>query len=175
MTTVDTLYQFSLEYLNAVEAALTYTVGGVPDVSFVSPGLPAFDCPEQLTVHAATLNMLATTPQDLGAYRRVAPGRFVNMVTLVAIIIRCQPEPNGITNLPAPADISLAAQKTQQDVWAIWNYLKSRQKTGDLFEGSCMPFAMNPPAPQSPQGGSAGWAFQIEVEIGGFDMQLASP
>lgn len=167
LNTVDTLYQYSLEYLAAVEVALATTVGGVPDVSFVSPGLPAFDCPEQLTVHVATLQMENTSPQDLGAGHRL-PTRFLNMATLVAIIIRCQPEPKGMTVLPSSADISLAARVTQQDVWAIWNHLASRQRAGDLFEGSCMPFYFDPPAPQSPQGGSAGWAFQVRVEIGGY-------
>lgn len=171
MSDVDTLFQYALEYLNAVLAALATTDAGVPDGPFfVAPSVPALDCPEMVTVHVQTVGWAPTSPSsppletDMRARRRG-----VIQATLVAQFVRCQPNPSGINAaFPDPASMTAAAKKSAQDVWAVWNHLTTEIRNGTIFNGSCPPNGIDSPAPIQTQGGSAGWAFQVRPQIDGY-------
>lgn len=170
MNTVNTLYEFAQQLLAACEEALTTTLGGVPDVSFISPSLPAIDCPEMLVVDIRTLGLDATSigPGPTAQMHRVAQ-RAVYIATMDATIVRCQPVMESITaQLPDPAAIQLAAQKSHQDLWAIWNYVGVKFRAGDLFEGKCKPLTFDPAVPVQPSGASAGWSFQLRMAVDGY-------
>ena len=176
MADVDSLYQMASEYLAAVTDALLTTDAGLPDlegvavVPFVSPSLPSLDCPAQVTVHVQTIGMENTSPStpltDLG---HRAATRFMVIATFVATVVRCQPTPAGIDAiLPPSADIEAAARRSLQDVWAIWNMLSTRARNGAIFSTPCAPLYIDTPVPVTPQGASAGWAFQIRAQIDGY-------
>lgn len=170
MSDVDSLFQFALEYLNAVLAALATTDAGIPDgPAFVAPSTPALDCPEMVTVHVQTINFASTSPSSPLETDMRARRRGVIQATLVAQFVRCQPNPSGLNAaLPDPASMVAAAKKANQDVWAVWNHLSTEIRNGTIFSGSCPPNGIDPPAPISTQGGSAGWAFQVRPQIGGY-------
>lgn len=172
MNDVNTVYEFAQQLLAACETALGTTIGGVPDVSFVSPSLPSLDCPEMLVVDVRSLAL------DLTSIGNTAPAqlhriaqRSMYILTLDATIVRCQPVPEGVTaELPDPAAIALAAQKSSQDVWAIWNYVGKLFRANGIFEGKCKPLTFDAAVPVQPSGGSAGWTFQCRMAIDGYDV-----
>lgn len=166
MSDVDTLYDFSSELLAACETALGTTVGGVPDRSYITVEAPALDCPEQLTVHVRSLTMdVAGLPQgssfQVGAWR--------NKAALVATIVRCTPQPQGLQD----ATVSLAllealARETQQDLWAIWNHVAGLLAAGELFDGKCRPYDFTVALAMPESGTSAGWVFTANVAVDGY-------
>lgn len=168
MTDVDSLFGFASEYLAAVLSALATTDAGIPDgPAYVAPGIPSLDCPEMVSVHVQTLSFASTSPSGpLDADKRSA-SRGVIQATLVAQFVRCQPLMNP-AGLPDAASMTAAGKKADQDVWAVWNHITSLVRAGTIFSGSCPPNGVDPPAPITPQGGSAGWAFQVRPQIGGY-------
>lgn len=168
LNTVDTLFAFAQQYLDAVLAALATTDAGVPDgPAFVAPGIPSLDCPEMVTVHVQTLQYAFTQPSGPIQADQRAARRGLIQATLVAQFVRCQPTITG-TRLPTSAEMTAAGKKSDQDVWAVWNHVTNLIRSGDLFEGSCPPNGIDPPALVTPQGASAGWAFQVRPQIGGY-------
>lgn len=168
LNTVDTLSVFAQEYLAAVLAALATTDAGVPDgPAYVAPGIPSLDCPEMVTVHVQTLQFASTSPSAPLAADQRAARRGLIQATLVAQFVRCQPTIKG-TSLPNAVEMNAAGKKADQDVWAVWNHIVGLVRAGTIFEGACPPNGIDPPAPITPQGASAGWAFQVRPQIGGY-------
>lgn len=168
MSDRDTLYDFSTELLTACETALGTTIGGVPARSYVTVEAPALDCPEQLTVHC---NALAMDSRLAGAAQGIAfqQDAWRNIASLVATIVRCTPQPQGLTDTtPSLALLEALAQKTQQDVWAIWNYVAGLLAAGDLFEGKCRPYDFTVARALPESGTSAGWVFTVNVTVDGY-------
>lgn len=176
MSDVDTLYQYAQEYLAVVLEALALTDAGAPDgPSYISPSIPSLDCPEMVTVHVQTIQYTSTSPSTPPASIDMrAATRNMIQATLVAQFVRCQPQMEGITDLPSAAAITAAAKKADQDVWAVWNLVTNRIRQGLLFNGSCPPNGIDPPAPIEPSGGSAGWAFQVRPQIDGYSIPFVS-
>src|SRR4051812_1224440 len=86
------LQALAAEWLAACTAALATTDEGAIDRSFVSPGVPAFDCCPQLTVHVGGPAEGATAPlaPPLQPGHRTSIG-VVPLVPLTATVIRCIP------------------------------------------------------------------------------------
>lgn len=173
MSDVDTLFQFAQDYLAVVLEGLALTDAGIPDgPSYVAPSIPSLDCPEGVTVHVQTLNFMSTSPTAPAPVVDMrAAWRGVIQATLVAQFWRCQPLIDGIAlTLPDAAKMTAAGKKADQDVWAVWNIITSRIRQSALFNGRCPPNGIDPPAPIQTQGGSAGWAFQVRPQIGGYEI-----
>lgn len=172
MSDVDTLYDFSTELLTACEAALSTTIGGTPDRSYITVEAPSLDCPEQLTVHVASLAMdpRLAGPQQGTAFQT---NSWRNIASVVATIVRCTPQPQGLSDTtPALADLEALARKTQQDVWAIWNYVAGLLADGALFEGKCRPYDFQVARALPESGTSAGWVFTANIAVDGYAVTI---
>lgn len=161
MSDVDTLFEYAQDYLALVLEALALTDAGIPDgPSYVAPSIPSLDCPEGVTVHVQTVNWISTSPTSPpAAIDKRAAWRGVIQATLVAQFWRCQPLSESLSanvSMPSAAEMTAAAKKADQDVWSVWNLLVSRIREGTIFNGSCPPNGVDPPAPIQSQGGSAG-------------------
>lgn len=166
------LYLLCREYLEAVSESLSLAPGGPTAVGYVSPGPPAWDCCDQLTVHAGGPAEADTQP--LGpplqvGFRIVDPGR-VTLVALTATVLRCVPTitPQGT---PPAAKLEAAAAVTLGDVWAIWNHLASRLRARTLFarpDGEPREFVFDPAIALNTSGGCAGWQVPVRVELDGY-------
>lgn len=144
---------------------------GVQERSYVSPGLPVWDCPDMLTVHIAPLNEEDTTPSGLDSGRRAARFARINEVTLIATSLRCVPTASqsstGDITLPDPLDLQAAAKQINTDGWALWNHLFNGVHAEELLT-LCDKVFFDAITPVIPSGGSAGWAVTARATLGGY-------
>lgn len=139
-------------------------LGGAPARSFVSPGQPAFDCCDQLTVHVAAVNELS--PTAYGEKARI--GHRTNMVTLVATSTRCIPVISDSGNIPSVTDMEAAAEQIDADGWALWNHVWNLIRA-DLLFTLCGQIYWDGLRSINPQGGCGGWVLQLRVELDGYE------
>lgn len=164
------LFAIADEYLDACVLALADTPEGPPDRCFVSPGVPAWDCPDQLTVHVGAPLVADTLPlqPSLAPTHRVTVQAEVDIIVLTATILRCVPTIDDFGNLPSPAAIDAASQQVCADLWAIWNHVKSMKRAGTLFPPREREFALDPAVSLQQAGGAAGWQIPIRVNLEGY-------
>src|SRR5262245_18941620 len=111
---------------DACEAILATPPSGVPSRSYVSPGAPSIegdtirDCPDILTVHAATVSTDLTSPTtNVPVSRKKAKYGRKNLIGMVITIARCLP--GGVQGNPASGpDLQANAAVTSADVWSLW-------------------------------------------------------
>lgn len=171
----EDLHALAQELLDAAVASLdtipTFApaLGGAPERSFISPGLPVWDCCEQMTVHVENIFETATSPGGLGPGRRAVHGR-VNQVAFVVSITRCIPTVgiNPQDEIPLTQDLELAAEQIHADGWALWNHLYSMQRDNELF-ALCDLVNWDGIRTFIPSGGCAGWEFRISVQLDGYE------
>lgn len=166
----DDLYDLCVEYLTACLAALADTPAGPPSRFYISPGPPAWDCCDQLTVHTGGLVVADTFPLQpmLAPGHRVQNQGRVNLVYLVATILRCAPTLGENGELPDVAAFNTAARQTNADLWAIWNHLTRAKRDGTLFQPDQVEVFFDPAVALNQQGGCAGWAIQLRVSLEGY-------
>lgn len=169
-TDATDLYALAGEYLFAVRDALNATAAGAPSRGFVSPGSPAWDCCDQLTVHVSGPAMAPTSPGAgaLSDAHRFNLSGYVNLVTLVATILRCVPTVDDDGGFPSPAASDAAAQVILSDLWAVWNHLANAKADGTLFGGTCREMVWAPAVALNPQGGCGGWEITTVVQLDGY-------
>lgn len=168
MSSLD-LFDLAQQYLDAVVLALADTPGGAPSVSYVSPGLPAFDC-DQVTVHVGGPIIAPTTPPGgaLGIDHRVTVAE-VDLIRMTAIVIRCCPVFDDDGNPPPAADQTAAARQTTSDVWAVWAHVKDDVRNKTLFgSANCREFSFEPAIPVNIEGGLCGWQIPMHVQLDGY-------
>lgn len=172
---VTTLGTWALELLAACEDALATTVGGVPDRSFVSAGQPALDCCPQLTVHVEGISADTTAPVNpLAAGHRTQTGQLI-LARMVVTIARCAPTFGGDTLItPSASALQESALEVDQDMWAIWNKLFTVKEEGNIFDGACSALYFNGGIPLDTAGGCAGWTFEVQAAIQGYDFPSSS-
>ena len=151
--------------VEALDTIPTFEPGlaGAPARSFVSPGVPAFDCCDQLTVDVRPITENPLSPSGPGSGQRARFQARHNEVVLVITITRCVPTgPEPLTT-----DLEDAAAQTNADAWALWNDLWNQVRSGDLFR-LC---SDSRPAlrPVQPSGGCAGWTMAYQVELEGYE------
>lgn len=153
----------ALDTIPAAEPELS----GTPSRAYVSPGIPALDCCDQLTVDARSVVEDARSPSGPGSGQRARYGARKNQVALVATITRCIPVINDTKNPPAPAEMESAAAQINADGWALWNVLWNLVRSGNLFTlcGDSSPTLRQ----LAPSGGCAGWTLQMVVELEGYE------
>lgn len=173
------LYDLADETLLVCEAALALLPAGVPERVYVAHGIPAIDC-EQLTVSVYTVPEADTSPRSLPLDRQFKVAKYgaVDLVYLTVQLVRCYPPATAggrqVNLSPRVADLTAFAQMINADGWQLWNGLKSAKRQG-AFAGICREFSMDPLLPIQPQGGYAGWAVPIQVQLDGFTVNFPSP
>jgi hypothetical protein len=172
------LYDLADEVLSVCEAALALLPAGVPARSYVAHGLPAIDC-EQLTVSVFTVPQADTSPRSLPLDRQFKVSKFgsLNLIFLTVQLVRCYPPVTASgrqQNLaPRVEDLTAFSQLIYADGWQLWNGLQTAKRLG-AFAGTCREFSLDPLLPIQPQGGFAGWAVPIEVQLDGFNVAFPS-
>lgn len=138
---------------------------GAPDRSFVSPGLPVWDCCEQLTVYVTQVVEEATSPLGLSSGRRASFGRR-DLVMLIAGITRCIPTSGG--DPPEPSALQASATQINADGWALWSHLHNMVRSEELFT-LCGEVFWDGLRAVTPLGGCAGWNLQVRVALDGYE------
>ncbi len=147
--------------------------GGPIDRCYVAPGVPAWDCCEQLTVHVGGPAIGDTAPllPPLQPGHRVQQTGTVNLVTVTATVLRPSPVPTqyeGGLEAPDVSDLEEAARATCGDVWTIWQHLKTLKRNGTLFAPDTREMYFDPAVSLTTQGGCSGWGMQFRVQLDGF-------
>lgn len=164
------VYQAATDYLNLCLVALATTTGGAPARSFVSPGVPAWDCPNQLSVHVggpAIADTLPLVPVLQPGHRVTTTGE-VNLLGLTATILRCAPLPSANGQPPTPAQINAVSQVTTADLWAIWAHIKAGKRAATFFAPKERELFIDPAVSLNQAGGVCGWEITIRVQLDGY-------
>lgn len=167
--------------LACIDALDQETDEGSPERRFVSPGVPPWDCPEQLTVHVGGPYIAETNAGRGGPLtpgHRIADAGVLTLVQMTVTILRCLPtvtSEGDVIEFPAPADLDAAAAVVNRDLWAIWNFLVDRKRTGELFGGDCREFSLDPASSIGSQGGAGGWQIPVRVHLGGYRPEPSAP
>lgn len=168
---VGDLYAIANELLDAtVEALDTIPVEnpallGAPDLRFVSPGLPAFDCPTFVAVYANVVSKQATNNQSPPLQSgKLAQTVSANQVTMRLYITRC-----SYADLTEITDTVLNGWSEQvlADAWATWNYLRQQIHDGLLFTW-CQEVYWDGFQSLDPEGGSVGWLGTFRLALAGY-------
>jgi hypothetical protein len=164
----EDLYALEQELLDAAVESLdtipTFApgLGGSPERSYISPGLPAFDCCDQLTVHSASILDSPFSPDS--ATGRSARSASVITIGLVVTITRCVPgQPE-----PPVSDFLEPTQQVEADGWALRNHLRGMIQSGELFS-ICDEVFWDGLRKVNPQGGCAGWTLNLRVQLDGYE------
>jgi hypothetical protein len=137
---------------------------GSPVRRFVSPGEPALDCCEQLTVHVQQITEAPTLPGGMAVAHR--PG-WLNLCHFVVTIARCVPQKQDFEPQDALV-LDDAAAQGNADAWALWNHLHDMHLAGTLFT-LCGAVFWDGMRALVPSGGCAGWVLLVRAELNGYD------
>lgn len=166
VSTVNSTYELSQEFLSVCEDSLATTAGGIPDLSYIYPVSPPIDCCPALIVFMHALSEETTSPFSPPAAtgHRAAYGR-LNLVGLTAWILRCAPamNQNGSIDL---TEIAYVSQVVQQDGWALWCGIYDAIRDGRFLD-VCTAVHFDRARPIREQGNCLGWEFSIRAELGG--------
>lgn len=171
------LFALAQELLEACEEALdtipTFApgLGGSPGRSYVSPGEPAADCCDQLTVHWAQTAEMSTDPLGLPVQKRAAHHIRRNTVGLVVTVFRCVPGPDDsklTIEFPDPTELSASSEQIYADEWALWNHLFNMIGAGTLL-AKCSSVVMEGSRSLPPSGGCGGLILGISVGLEGYE------
>ena len=174
-STVSSMFDLAVDFLDAVVAAMATTEEGIAGLSsYVTLGQPALasDC-DQAIVQVVGLGEGATsptTPPEATGMRH-SRGR-LNLVTFTAYALRCSAITRGngqVVELPSFAELQEVAKIGYEDGWAIWNYVTRAIDRGTLFGGPCSVVHFDGGIPFTPEAGLGGWLFTIRVELQGYD------
>jgi hypothetical protein len=164
------LYNLAAEWLATCVDAVTSTPGGAIPYAFVSPGNPPLDC-ELLAVWAGGPIEAETAPLNppLTTGNRDTVQGAVHLVNLTCCVVRCSPVGDDRGRPPSAAAYDAAAQQTMADVWAIWNFSRTRHRDGILFPSTHRrEFWLEPAYSIAISGGLAGWQVPIRVQLDGY-------
>lgn len=171
------LHELAEEFLDACIASLDTipvfapALGGAPERSFISPGPPALDCCDQLTVHWNFIVDASLSPGGNAMGTRPRYGK-LNLVQLVATIARCVPIVTE-TNWPAPEEMEAAAAQLNADSWAIWNHTFNLVAAGLLFQrcGEVFWEGLNV---LPPSGGCGGSTLGVRIRLDGYQEEFGT-
>jgi len=156
-----------VEALDSIPSAVV-GLGGAPLRQYVSPGQSADDCCPQLTVWAQAVS---ESPRSPGSFiGKSARDSQINVVSLVARILRCVPTGQG-GEPPDPTDMQDAAEQINADGWALWNHLYNMVRAEELFS-LCGEVFWDGLRSINPSGGCGGWQLFLRVELDGYEETL---
>jgi len=158
------LLDASIESLDTIPDFAPALVGA-PERSFISPGLPALDCCDQLTVHSPVVLDTPLQPGGLAEGKKCAARKTV--VTMQVTITRCIPVIGDDGEWPLPSEMEDAAAQLNADAWALWNHLYNLICSGQLFT-LCGEVFWDGLRSMNPQGGCGGWVLTLRVTLDGY-------
>lgn len=172
-STVSSLNDLCVEYRDAVSAAVATTAAGPIGLAYVCVSLPALDCCPMIAVYAGGPGEGDTAPllPPLSPATRTIRQGDVNLIQMTALVVRCIGTLMSDGQPPSPAQQEAAAKMCNDDVWAVWNWLKSRIRDKTLFTtpSGVREVFFDAAIPFNAQGGCAGFMIPIRVELGGYD------
>ncbi len=167
------MHEAAQTLLDLTATLMGTTVGGPPALSYLSPGLPAFDynC-DQAAVWVTAITEEQTSPltpiPQVG--QRPSTG-WLNLVTLAALAGRCirvgKSTGNGYAP-PTSAVLTEDSEKVMEDIWALWEGVHYAIREQDLFGGLCQDIKFQGITPLTPQGGFAGCVLSVQFELAGY-------
>lgn len=169
---------FLAEAVDALDTIPTYatSLDGAPDRAFVSPGRPALEGCDQLTVHTQNVLDAQTGQGGLNDGRRNVQAKR-NHIRLLITIDRCvEDNRSGQQNLTQPYladDLDAAAQQVNADVWALWNHIYNGWRSGE-FLTVCDELFFEGATALPEEGGRAGWVLTFRVNLDGYDESSSS-
>lgn len=165
-STVTSLYDLAVTVLGVAETCLATTTAGVPDLAYVAPASPVFDCCPALIVSVPQLGEESTSPQstamDTGQKSRF--GR-VNLATLYVTALRCDAQMKTDGSVTT-SEVQAAAKEVLEDGWALWCGFYHAIING-TFEGKCSDVHFDIGRSISEQGGCVGWTFVFRSMLEG--------
>lgn len=178
----EDLHALAQEFLAACEAALdtipTFASGlvGAPARSYISPGQPAADCCDQLTVHIAAVTEAPTGLPGLPEGLKAQQGARINHSQLVATILRCVAQPTTTKQgylPPAASELEASAQQLNADAWAMWNHIWNLIRAEQLFS-LCLGVFWGGMRSLEPSGGCGGWVMSLTVTTEGYEEAIGT-
>jgi hypothetical protein len=158
------LFLVADELLEAAQAAVASTPSGGIARAFVSPGEPAYELCEQLSVHVGLVQQQASGDEPFQEMHRT-PHLLYFVVPLTVVALRCFHLPG---DRPATAsELDAVSQVVYADQWAVWNTVHNRVAAGTLF-GGCRGVAVGPSVPVSLQGQTSGHRLDVAVQVDGY-------
>jgi len=177
MPSPEDLHAIAQDLLDACVGALdtipTFDpdLDGTPDRTLISPGLPAFDCCDQLAVHASVVTDAPLSPGGLSAGIKHRTGGKINHVALVVHATRCVPVPDASGNPPTAAALTAVAAQVNADGWALWNHVYNLIRDGQLF-ALCDEVFWDGLRAINPSGGCGGWTLNLRAQLDGYEEVL---
>lgn len=146
-------------------------LAGAPARTLVTPGIPVWDCCDQLAVHVAGVRDQSTRPQSpVGVTaRRHVYGR-LTLAEIQATVTRCVPTGDVVGTVyepPTEASLEAAAEQIHADGWALYNGIYNRIAQGILSD-RCSEVAWDGLQTAAPAGGCGGWTFVLRFQLGGY-------
>jgi hypothetical protein len=150
-------------------------LGGAPARTFISPGTPADDCCEQLSVQVAAVT---TSPIAQPGIQQghLQSGYRDSLVALNIRITRCMPgwEANAVNDTtPSADDLTEKAAQVNADGWALWTHLFNLVVAGQLFT-ICDEVWWDGMRSYGPSGGCVGWVLTIRAQLDGYQEVVSS-
>lgn len=146
-------------------------LSGAPLRAYVSPGLPALDCCDQLTVHAQQILDKPISPGGLQAGKKCS-ARLAE-VGLVVTITRCIPVLGENDDWPPTAAMEAASEQVNADAWALWEHIYALVCAEALFS-LCKEVFWDGLTALVPQGGCGGWVVNLRVTLDGYEAVVVS-
>lgn len=164
------LFTALTNFFDVCYAALADTKGGQPACAYVSEGPPAWDSCPCLIAWTGAPAVGDTFPLQpaLAPMHRIQLERQVNIVTFTAVVLRCQPILGDNGELPQPAEHAAVTEEINDDMWAMWNWLREAKRQEILFPPKIREFSLEPGIAYNPAGGAAGSAITIRTELDGY-------
>lgn len=168
VSTVTSLGDALQELLDAGLAALATTGKGVPDIHYVSAGVPPadFGC-DQLIAFANLIGEEATQPGSPtpAPGRRHGRGR-VNLPTMNLMVARCWSVKPPISEASIPG-LNADGLAHAEDGWALWNGVTAAIRDNTLFGGRCDDIHFDGLRALDPKGGLYGWILTLRPSLDG--------
>jgi hypothetical protein len=155
--------------LDSAAAALASTSSGPVARTLLAHGPPVFDCCDLCAVHVQSLGEHELARPGAPNMQQVDPA--IPLVTFVLTFGRCYPIVGGGITITPPTAAAMTAGTAalQEDLWTVYNYLKSRARASTLFPSRpCRSVKFTPAIPVGPDGGCAGWTLTVAVSLDGY-------
>lgn len=166
VSTLSSLYDLAVTVQDLSETLLAPTIGGTPNLSYITAAEPAYDCCDSLIVWVSNIAEEVTNPLSpvAATAHRASYGR-INLVQLHVVVLRCS-APLGKNGLPAPSAEQAVAEKVLMDGWALWTGFYAAIES-EQFRGLCREVYFDFGVPVADQGGCVGWDFLLRTELAG--------
>lgn len=168
------LHIAAADLLDVAEGLLAQTPSGAPERVYVSPGTPAREGCEFLTVHVAAIGEEVTSPTSpppASGHRQIF--QRINLPAYVVTIQRCVATTDQRGNPVAGEILDAVAETTLGDAWILWNGLMTAVREERLF-ASCREVHFDAAVALPIQGGYGGWTLGVRALLPGYPVSVGT-